>query len=170
MPGPDDRREKGALLQTLRVCGAVSWGGAHPADGIPVPRCARKQEGQALPHPPRPARQAAPDREARPALPNPPRPPYAGGSRAQPEPHAGAGLRRARLGPRHGLHPHPPPGWRPEPHGGAGAPASAPLAMLATPGRGLSVPRPLDGAGRLLARGLAITTRAAWHVVVRGRE
>ena len=115
MPGPADRREKGALSQTLRVCRAVSWGGAHPADGDPVRRCAPEQAGSALPHPPCPAGPGLPDREGRPALPNPPRPPCAGGSRPQPAPPAsplhealGAGPRWARRRPRRGRRPHPP--------------------------------------------------------------
>jgi len=49
--------EKGALMQTLRVCVRSPGGGAPlaPADGVPVPRVAGKQEGPpALLHPPRP--------------------------------------------------------------------------------------------------------------------
>jgi len=155
---PADWKDKGALLQTLRVCGAVSRGGAPPADGIPVRQLALTEQ------------------EGPPALPHPARPPCAGGSRLRPRPLPGAGPQRARLAPRRGPRPYPRPAscWRgrPERRGGAGAPASASLAGLAAPGRGRSAPRPLDGAGRLLARGLpaappllaaslAVTTLAA---------
>ncbi len=55
---PTTRREKGALLQTLRVCVRPPGGGAPlaPAGSVPI-------------------RRMAPDREGHPALPNPPRPP-----------------------------------------------------------------------------------------------
>ncbi len=54
---PTTGREKGALMQTLRVCVRLPRGSAppSPAGGVPV-------------------RRVAPDREGRPALPNPPRP------------------------------------------------------------------------------------------------
>lgn len=64
MPGPAEQGEKGALMQTLRVCVRSPGGRAPlaPADGVPVWRSAPEQEGP-------------------PALPYPPQPPCAGGSR-----------------------------------------------------------------------------------------
>jgi hypothetical protein len=61
---PTTGREKGAPLQTLRVCGAVSRGGTHPADGVPVRRCAGSG-GASRPPKPSPATLAGGLRQGR---------------------------------------------------------------------------------------------------------
>ena len=67
MPVPAEQSEKGALMQTLRICVRSPGAGAAlaPADGVPGPAGWR-----------------TPEQEGPPALPHPPGPPCAGGSRA----------------------------------------------------------------------------------------